>query len=338
MNFVISEQPYVYKEFLMYMQTIRGKSIGTISEYALDLNIFFKFMSRHFKIDNSKNPIDEIDITNLDYNFVKKIQLTDIYEYLSYMNTVRKNSAATRARKVACLRSYFKYMHSKAKYIEDNPAKDLESPKLKQSLPNYLTLDESKWLLETVLKNSTGFRDYAIITLFLNCGMRLSELVGINLSDIKNDTLIVTGKGNKERTIYLNNACIKAIKDLSQSQPTSVTYLITPSGFDLDELNIQGYKMRISIIYDVNYKKDTLLPDFLYAGSPKYELTILTKDLIGYYEKDLTTTSKAKNKYFIYDFEIVNIKNSKITLTFSTNNVQNVIYFKNIQVKYYCYK
>ncbi len=134
---------------------------------------------------------------------------------------------------------------------------------------------------------------------------------------------------------YLANC---SIKDLSQSQPTSVTYLITPAGFDLDELNVQGYKMRIAISYDVNYKKDSLLPDFLYAGSPKYELTILTNDLIGYYEKDLKTTSTAKYKYFSYDFEIVNIKNSKITLTFSTNNVQNIIYFKNIQVEYYCYK
>ena len=219
MNFIISEQPFVYKEFLMYMQTIRGKSAGTISEYALDLSIFFKFMSRHLKIDNSEKSIDEIDISLLDYDFVKKIQLTDIYEYLSYMNTVRKNSAATRARKVACLRSYFKYMHGKAKYIDDNPTKELESPKLKQSLPNYLTLEECKKLLDTVLKNSNGYRDYAIITLFLNCGMRLSELVGINLNDIKNDTLVVTGKGNKERTIYLNNACIQAIAKYMKERP-----------------------------------------------------------------------------------------------------------------------
>lgn len=219
MSFNISEQPFVYKEFLMYMQTIRGKSMGTISEYALDLSIFFKYMLNHFEFSDPKLNIDEIDISTLDYDFVKKIQLTDIYEYLSYMNTVRKNSAATRARKVACLRSYFKYMHSKAKYIDDNPTKDLESPKLKQSLPNYLTLDECKLLLETVLKNSNGYRDYAIITLFLNCGMRLSELVGINLNDIKNDTLIVTGKGNKERTIYLNNACIQAIEKYMKERP-----------------------------------------------------------------------------------------------------------------------
>ena len=172
-----------------------------------------------YKIDNSKNSIDEIDISSLDYDFVKKIQLTDIYEYLSYMNTVRKNSAATRARKVACLRSYFKYMHGKAKYIDDNPTKELESPKLKQSLPNYLTLDECKVLLETVIKNSTGYRDYAIITLFLNCGMRLSELVGINISDIRGDRLTVTGKGNKQRTVYLNEACKDAIKAYMEVRP-----------------------------------------------------------------------------------------------------------------------
>ena len=215
-QFKISEQPYVFREFLTYMMTIKGKSPNTIKEYASDLNIFFKFMVMHFKLDSSE--FDEIKIDNLDYSIVKKIQLTDIYEYLSFMNSERNNSAATRARKVACIRSHFKYMTNKAKYLEDNPAKDLDSPKIKQALPRYLELDECKRLLSSI-DGPYKDRDYAIITLFLKCGMRLSELVNINLSDVKDDYITVTGKGNKERVIYLNSACISAIKKYMKTRP-----------------------------------------------------------------------------------------------------------------------
>ena len=172
MKFKISEAPRVYKEFLTYLQTIKSKSEATISEYASDLNIFFKFMKMNFNLTNEKE-LNNIEIKDLDIDFVKRIKLTDIYEYLSYMSTERNNSASTRSRKVACLRSYFKYMTNKAKYLDDNPAKDLESPKIKQSLPKYLSLEESKKLLNSVPKDENFARNYAIITLFLNCGMRL---------------------------------------------------------------------------------------------------------------------------------------------------------------------
>lgn len=219
MELRISEEPLVYREFLMYMQTIKGKSPNTVKEYALDLKIFFKYMKYFYKLtDVTLDNIEDISITDLDFEFVNKIKLTDLFEYLAYMSNVRQNKASTRARKVACLRSYFKYMNSKAHYINTNPAKDLDSPKLKQSMPRYLQLDECKTLLETVRKANSP-RDYAIITLFLNCGMRVSELVGINLSDIKGDTLIVTGKGNKERVVYLNNACINAISAYMKVRP-----------------------------------------------------------------------------------------------------------------------
>lgn len=216
MQFKISEQPFVYREFLTYMMTIKGKSPNTVKEYALDLRIFFKYMKLHFNLTSDE--FDNISIEDLNYEFVKRIQLTDIYEYLSFMNSERNNSAATRARKVACIRSYFKYMTNKAKYLTDNPAKDLDSPKIKQSLPKYLELDECKRLLN-VIDGSNKERDYAIITLFLNCGMRLSELVNINLSDIKDDSITVTGKGNKERIVYLNDACISAIKRYMKVRP-----------------------------------------------------------------------------------------------------------------------
>ena len=212
MEFHINEQPFVYREFLMYMQSIKGKSINTIREYSLDLNIFFQFMKKH------KGLLEPEKISDLNYEFVNQITLIDLYAYLTYMADERKNVASSRARKVACLRSYFKYMSSKAKYISDNPAKELDSPKTKQSLPRYLSLDESKQLLASV-DGENKYRDYAILTLFLNCGLRLSELVSININDFKDDILIVTGKGNKERVIYLNEACMSAVRNYLRVRP-----------------------------------------------------------------------------------------------------------------------
>ena len=197
----------------MYMQSIKGKSLSTVKEYASDLNIFFQFMKKH------KLNIPSDTISDLDYSFVNDIELIDLYAYLTYMADQRRNGASSRARKVACLRSYFKYMSSKAKHIKENPAKELDSPKLKQSLPRYLSLDESKTLLSSI-DGENKYRDYAIITLFLNCGLRLSELVNININDFKEDILIVTGKGNKERVIYLNDACIASIRNYMRVRPT----------------------------------------------------------------------------------------------------------------------
>ncbi len=212
MDFLISEQPLVYREFLMYMQSIKGKSLSTVKEYALDLRIFFQFMIKYKNLPENKK------VENLDFKFVDSIELLDLYAYLTYMTEERKNMASSRARKVACLRSYFKYMSSKAKYISDNPAKELDSPKTKQSLPRYLSLDESKKLL-SVVDGEFKYRDYAILTIFLNCGLRLSELVNINLNDFKDDILIVTGKGNKERVIYLNDACMSSIRNYLRVRP-----------------------------------------------------------------------------------------------------------------------
>lgn len=136
-------------------------------------------------------------------------------------------------------------------------------------------------------------------------------------------------------TTYLADSSIKA---MSQSKSSHASYLITPTGFDFDELNIKGYYMNITVSYSVNYKKDTLLPDFMYAGAPKYELTILTSDLVGLQKRDLPTSKTSKYKSYSFNVAIVNIMNSKMTLTFSTDNVQNVIYFKDIKVTYNCYK
>ncbi len=203
--------PFYLKDFITYMEAIRGKSKNTVKEYYFDLRTFLRYMMV-LRGQNSMDEFESISIEHLDVKFIIDITLHDLYEFLSYTSSERLNNANSRARKVAALRSFFKYMHVKAKLIPDNPAKDLDSPKIPKSLPKYLTLDESQTLLENVDGNNY-YRDYAIITLFLNCGMRLSELVGINLRDIKEDKLTVIGKGNKERVIYLNQACTSAIAD-----------------------------------------------------------------------------------------------------------------------------
>ncbi len=202
--------PCYAEDFLVYLESILGKSKNTVNEYYYDLLMFFRFM----KIKNGSVPKDseftEISVSDFSEEELSKIRLSDLYSFLNYMNNERNDQPATRARKVACLRSFFKYVWSKAHIISENPATELESPKLTKKLPKYLELEESIALLDAV-DGDQKERDYCMITLFLNCGMRLSELVGINLSDIREDTLTVLGKGSKERTIYLNDACLDAI-------------------------------------------------------------------------------------------------------------------------------
>ncbi|MBE7048362.1 MAG: tyrosine recombinase XerC [Ruminococcaceae bacterium] len=211
-----TEAPYFLRDFVTYMEAIRGKSKNTVKEYYFDLRTFLRYM----KVLRHQNNLDEFETITIDditIDFIKNITLHDLYEFLSYTSSERLNNANSRARKVAALRSFFKYLHVKAKLISDNPAKDLDSPKIPKSLPKYLTLSESLDLLEHI-DGHDKLRDYAIITLFLNCGMRLSELASINLKDIRDNKLTVIGKGNKERVIYLNQACIKAIDNYIKNE------------------------------------------------------------------------------------------------------------------------
>lgn len=210
--------PYFADDFLVYLESILGKSKNTINEYYYDLLMFFRFIKQK-KIHSLKNEeFQNITVNDFSVEELSCIKLSDLYAFLNYMNSERKDQAATRARKVACLRSFFKYVWSKANLIPENPAAELESPKITKKLPKYLELDESIALLESI-DGEFKERDFCIITLFLNCGMRLSELVGINVSDIREDTLTVLGKGSKERTIYLNNACLDAINNYLKVRP-----------------------------------------------------------------------------------------------------------------------
>ena len=220
-----NNNPDYLNSFLDYSITILNKSPNSIKEYNYDLAMFLKFIKIRFKLTNETD-YSAITISDIPVSVISKIKLDDIHAFLSYLALELKSKPATRARKVSTIRIFFNYLFQKTGLIENNPAQNLETPKLGKRIPKYLTLDESKKLLNVTCSdeddNENALRDYAIITLFLNCGMRLSELVGINIKDItfSECKLNVIGKGNKERTIYLNKACMNAITDyLNDSRP-----------------------------------------------------------------------------------------------------------------------
>lgn len=221
MNDYRTEAPPVLRDFLSYHETVKAHSKRTVDEYFLDLRNFFRYLKQIRNSSLSSLALEEIDIMDVDLNFVAGVTLTDIYGYMTYLSRDRiqhQNSqtsdyglnATSRARKLAAIRSFYNYLTNKVHLIRENPVKDIDSPKLKKTLPKYLTLDQSVDLLESV-DGKNQERDYCILTLFLNCGLRISELVGLNLRDIQGDALRVLGKGNKVRILYLNDACQDAL-------------------------------------------------------------------------------------------------------------------------------
>ena len=218
-----SKYPSYMVDFLNYLETIKGKSENTINGYSIDLTLFFRFMKVYKGLVNDPDlEFEEIQINDLDNDFVRRIKLTDLYAFLSFVEKQRDNGTYARARKVACLKSFFKFLNGKAKIIDENPTLELESPKINKRHPVYLTLEQSIDLLSSLDQEDKNYkRDYCILTLFLNCGMRLSELCSIQIDKIKGDTLTIIGKGNKERTVYLNEACLKAINSYLSSRDNS---------------------------------------------------------------------------------------------------------------------
>ena len=205
------------------METIKGTSSNTVKEYFFDLRTFLRFLKLRYKLVPKDIIFDEIEIDDMKIDFIKNVTIQDLHAYISYIDRSRGNSNTTRSRKVASVRSFFKYLHSKVNLIDNNPALNLEFPKQDARHPIYLTLEQAERFLNTVLTNPNDIfrsRDYAIIMLFLNCGLRLSELSSINIDKINgDDNLTVIGKGNKERTIFLNEACVQAIQEYLKFRP-----------------------------------------------------------------------------------------------------------------------
>ena len=209
--------PPLVQDFVAYKQVIMGNSPKTVCEYLLDLRTFFRYLEAvRLGIDPDDPDFEKIDISKIDLAYIEKIETSQILEFLLYTSNSRKNGWAARSRKLSALKGFYRYLCSKKRLLEHNPTANIDSPKKHSALPKFLTLEESERLLRSIREDVTSknaVRDYAIVTLFLNCGMRLSELCGIDLSDIDPDlrSLRVTGKGSKMRLIYLNDACKRAI-------------------------------------------------------------------------------------------------------------------------------
>ena len=244
-----SQSPRILLDFLSYHETIKAHSKRTVDEYFLDLRNFFRYIKQIRIPDLHDTPLDEIDIMDVDLALIRTITLTDIYGYMTYLsrdrvlypNSEKSNkglSASSRARKLATIRSFFNYLCNKVHVLDNNPCKDMDFPKLRKTLPHSLTLKESVALLESV-DGPNRERDYCILTLFLNCGLRISELIGLDRGDIQDDAMRVLGKGNKVRIVYLNEACQAALQQyLKVRRPIS--------GRDQDALFISNRNQRIS--------------------------------------------------------------------------------------------
>lgn len=213
--------PQILREFLTYHETIKGQSPLTISEYYLDIRMFLRFIKLMRNDMPIQTNLDDIDIKNVDIDFIRRIDTSDIYDFLSFLANDRVINpesnlpeygieASARARKLSSIKSFYKYLTVRTKLLDENPVADMEYPKLRKSLPKYLTLEQSAALLQAV-SGPNEKRDYAILMLFLNCGIRRSELVGLNTSDVYEDRIRVIGKGNKERFVYFGTSCRKAI-------------------------------------------------------------------------------------------------------------------------------
>ena len=244
--------------FIMYIENIQGKSPKTAENYYYDLRAFYRFLKMKFGNVSSDIEFDKIDIMDVDLNLIKKVDLNLIYEYINFLNRERANVPSSRARKIASIRSFFKYLH-KSGILEKNPTTELETIKLTKRLPTYFTLDDSISLLSKI-DGKNAVRDYCIITLFLNCGMRLAELVSINITDIRGDTLTVIGKGNKERTIYLNEACISAIDDYLKIRQTMSATASDKNALFLSSRNQRISRRTVQHLVEMNVKKLGLDP------------------------------------------------------------------------------
>lgn len=255
-NYNNESNPEFLNNYLVHLKVIKMLSERTIQEYYFDLRLFLKYIHKN-NID-SENEIEETDISNMSIDEVKKISVTDIYNFLFYASDERKNEKRSRSRKVSSLRSFFNYLTKVEHIIEYDPTRDIDVPSPKMALPKFLSLNESMRLLEAS-DNSDSKRDYCIITLLLNCGMRLSELIGINVSDVDfyENRIRILGKGNKERIVYLNNACVDALKNYLEIRKRNMKAVDEPALF-ISNRNSRISKRRVQQIVENTIKNAEL--------------------------------------------------------------------------------
>ncbi len=296
------EFPEIIQEYLNYKVVIQGCSKKTVDEYALDLKNFFKhYIANRTRDGVNDETLKDASISRLTLEEIKSVNSRDIYEYLMYVTTARGNSNTSKARKLSAIKGFYKFLVSKKHYLESSPVENIESPKIKKALPKYLSLDESIELLNAIANDSESdnrTRDYAIVTLFLNCGMRLSELVGISLRDIDRElrSILITGKGNKQRIVYLNDACKSALgqylnERVSSSNMTEALFLSnrnkrisvkTVQWMVYKYLDMAGLDSKNYSVHKLRHTAATLM-----YQSGKVDIRVL-KDILGH--EQLNTT------------------------------------------------
>ena len=254
--------PTILNGFLIYLSTIKGKSKSTKSEYRYDLINMLQYI-KVIRFDLDIKNISEVDIGDIKEDFIKEICLEELYAFLEYCEEVRKNSPYARARKVASIKSFFKYLVNKKKLLSSNPAEELETPKLSKRNPIYMTLEETEKFLSGIRRSKHYYRNLCIMQLFLNCGMRISELCSINLSSIKKDILTVIGKGDKERTVYLNETCISVINDYMEKERCCIVNIKDGEALFISQLGTRLNKRTIQKLVDSINEKSGLNKDHL---------------------------------------------------------------------------
>lgn len=212
----INDIPDILMEFLEYHSTVRGHSDRTVAGYYTDLKILFRFLKRRRSLVPKTLPFNEIDITDVDLDFIKSIRIEELYRYQSFspeqLSSGHALSAASRCRRTSSVKSFFQYLTTKRHLLDYNICQELDMPKRQASLPRYLEEAECLRLLDAC-EGPFAARDYCILMLFLSCGLRVSELVSLNVTDIYEDHLRVLGKGNKERVVFFAEGCREAIDD-----------------------------------------------------------------------------------------------------------------------------
>ena len=253
-----TEAPQVLREFLVYHDTIKGQSKKTVDSYFMDLRTFTRYLFIARDLVPRDTALEDVDISGADLDFYGKVTLTEVYDFLAYLSRDRELNAASRARMITSLKGFYKYLTVKTKQLTYDPVLNLDTPKLQKALPHYLTLEESQRLLSAV-DGKNKQRDYCILCLFLNCGLRISEMVGLNLTDIRQDCLLIHGKGSKERVVYLNDACVQALndwlairKDIATTDKNAVFLSARRKRVSVDAIQVMVHKTLLKAGLDAN--------------------------------------------------------------------------------------
>ncbi len=253
------EAPQVLREFLVYHDTIKGQSEKTVDSYFMDLRTFTRYLYISRDLVPRDTALEDVDIRRADLDFYGKVTLTEVYDFLAYLSRDRELNAASRARMITSLKGFYRYLTVKTKQLTTDPVQDLDTPKLQKTLPHYLTLEESQRLLSAV-DGKNKERDYCILCLFLNCGLRISEMVGLNLTDIRADSLLIHGKGSKERVVYLNDASAQALnawlvirKDIATTDKNAVFLSSRRKRMSVDAIQVMVRKTLLKAGLDASH-------------------------------------------------------------------------------------